>query len=129
MTSIKTRLYGGTAPATGEPAELSFFGNDLEVRSASAAHRVALNTVRLREVGTGVRGLELAWDAPEGLHAVQVLDPEAVRSLQGNPILAGLPQMAALHATRRRHSAGRLAGWTVLAILLLLPLLLLLLFL
>jgi hypothetical protein len=139
----QARLYGGDSPATGQDAQFAINASELEVRPAAKSFRgpepeigeadrslsCPLTAVRIREVGTGNLGLEFAWDANEGIRALQVFDPAALKAIRGSAELQSLPQMAALHANRRRGSRARAAGWIALMVFLLLPILLILVFL
>jgi Zn-dependent protease with chaperone function len=122
------RLFGGESPATGEDAQFSIEGNMLLVTAGARAHTVPLNSLRLREVGTGALGLELAWDADGVLYAAQIFDPAALSALRAQTSMQSLPQMTALRTSQRRGSVGRTLGWTALTVFLLLPLLLILVF-
>lgn len=125
---VAVRLFGGGAPPTGEDAELTFWSNHVEVRSARGTQRVPVESLRLREVISAEAGLELSWDARGGSCAVQVHEPSAVARLRSHPLLQALPQMARLRATRRHGRALRMAGLALLVLLVLLPVLLLLTF-
>jgi Zn-dependent protease with chaperone function len=122
------RMYGGDSPATGEDARFALEGDVLLVDVGSRSHTVPLPALRIREVGTGAIGLELAWETDGVLHAAQVFDPAALQALRADARMQSLPQMAALRANQRRGSIGRSIGWTALAIFLLFPLLLILIF-
>jgi beta-barrel assembly-enhancing protease len=122
------RLYGGESPPTGEDAEFSIDGDVLLVTAAAGAQSVPLDALLFREVGVDVVGLEMAWESDGVLHAAQIFDPAALKALRSDARMQALPQIAALRLERRRSSVGRTIGWTALAIFLLLPLLLILLF-
>jgi beta-barrel assembly-enhancing protease len=122
------RLFGGESPATGEDVQLAILEEHMEVRSASRLHTPSLAALRLREVGAVQEGLELAWDSDEGVRAVHILDVAALGALRADASFLASPQMAALRASRRRGAIGRGFGWTALALFLLLPVLLLLIF-
>lgn len=126
--TIKARIFGPASPVTGEPAELSIFGHDIEIRTASATHRAVLEDTRIRETGVDLSGLEFSWDAPEGRCAVQVTDAEALRVLRAQPQLSSLTQMTALRSRQRRAGVGRTLGWTAIGVFVALPVLLLLAF-
>jgi Zn-dependent protease with chaperone function len=129
MTIIgRARLYGGESPATGEDAQFAIEGEALLVNVGSRSYAVPLTSMRIREVGTGAVGLELAWDGDGVLHAAQVFDPAALHALRTDAHMRSLPQMAALRATQRRSSVGRTIGWIAVGVFLLLPLLVVLLF-
>jgi beta-barrel assembly-enhancing protease len=122
------RLHGASSPATGEDAQLTIAGSQLSVRTGESVYSCALGLVRIREVGTGTHGLELAWDSSEGIRAVQVFDVSTLAALRASEDIQTLPQMAAFNARQRRGSIGRTLGWAALVIFLLLPLLLILIF-
>jgi Zn-dependent protease with chaperone function len=124
---IAARLFGPGSPSTGEDASLLVQPHHLEIRSAAGTQRPALSSVRLREVVSTQSGLEFAWDGPRGISAVHVYDPAAIRNLRAHPALNSAPQLAALHAGERRRRIGRAVGWSVVALFVLLPLLLILL--
>ncbi len=128
MTSGPARLYGGGAPATGEDVRFVLEGEALVVDAGSRAYTVPLAALQLREIGTGVVGLELAWTADGVLHAAQVFDASALSALRADERIQALPQMAALRAKQRRNGIGRTAGWAAVAIFLLLPVLIILIF-
>jgi Zn-dependent protease with chaperone function len=130
MQSIQgsARMYGGGSPPTGEDARFALNGEALLVDVGSRSYTVPLTTLRLREVGTGTIGLELAWETDGTLHALQVFDPAALQALYADARMRSLPQMAALHASRRRSSVTRSIGWTAITIFLLFPLLVILVF-
>jgi beta-barrel assembly-enhancing protease len=123
---IAARLFGPGSPATGEDASVLVQSHHLEIRSAAGTQRPALSTMRLREVVSTQSGLEFSWDGPRGVTAVHVYDPAVIRQLRSHPGLNSQPQAAALHAGERRHRIGRGIGWSVVALFVLLPLLLLL---
>jgi len=124
---IEARLFGGGAPATGEDARLTLASGYLEVQSAGGRQRVPLTQVRIREVVSAHRGIEFSWDSRHGQCAVQVFDPPELRRVRTHPQLAELPQMSRLRASQRRGRIAWTLGWSLLATIVLLPLLLLLL--
>ena len=128
MTNSFTALvFGPGLPVTGTPALLGVEGDTLEARLAGGARRLTLNlpTLRLREVGFGRRGIELAWTEADGEWLVHVLDPEAATQVTGLRQLADLSATAALLTRQRAQRRRRAMGWTTLAVLGLAPLLLL----
>jgi hypothetical protein len=125
---IPARLYGGSSSATGEPAELAIVADNIEVRTITAVDVVQFQRLRIREVGFEKPGLEFAWDTPEGVRAVQVLDVNAVGSLRASSALASLPQFTALRTAQRRHAFGRPLGWTLLGMFVFFPVLAIVLF-
>jgi Zn-dependent protease with chaperone function len=126
---IAARLFGFTLPATGEPATLSLHDDDIEVRAADRTLSCRLSDLQVREVGFGAQtGVELAWQSEAGMHAVQVLQADAVQQLRAHPRFAVLPAVVALAKTSRRHSVARTIGWVVIVSIVLLPVLLILVF-
>lgn len=127
MDAIAARLFGPDCASTGEDVSLVVRAHYLEIHSvARGSLRVALPSMRLREVVSTRSSLEFSWDGPRGASAVQVHDPAVIRRLRTDPALANLPQMAALRAGARRGRIGRIVGWSLVATFVLLPLLLLL---
>jgi Zn-dependent protease with chaperone function len=122
------RLFGGESPSTGEDAQVAIAAERLEVRTAQRVHAPLLASLRLRQIGMGREGLELAWDAQEGIRAVQIFDAAALKVLRANASFLASPQMLALRQEQRRGAFGRGIGWTALALFILLPVLLLLVF-
>jgi Zn-dependent protease with chaperone function len=125
---IPARSFGGGAPATGVPAEVAIVGADLSVRHESVVRTVPISALRVREVGTGRMGIELAWDDADGAHAVQVFDQRGLASLRASAQLEGSSRMQDLRASQRRAKVRRTAGWILIAIFLALPILLVLMF-
>lgn len=131
MTAViqgPARLYGGASPATGEAAQFALEGDALVVTVDSRSYTVALRELRFREVGTGARGLELSWEADGAVLAAQVFDPTTLDALRTDARVQSLPQMAALLKEKRRSSVRWSIGWIVIAIFLLFPLLIVLVF-
>jgi Zn-dependent protease with chaperone function len=128
MVSGPARLYGVDSPATGEDARFSISSSQLEVRTADKTLACPLDALRIREVGTGQLGLELAWDTNKGVRAAQIFDASALAALRVDAAIQSLPQMAAFRAGQRRSNVWRTVGWSALAIFLALPLLLILVF-
>jgi Zn-dependent protease with chaperone function len=126
---IAARIFGSTLPATGEPATLSLHDADIEVRAADRTLSCRLSDLQVREVGFGAQtGVELAWQSEAGMHAVQVLQADAVQQLRSHPRFAALPGVLALAKTSRRHSVARTIGWVAIVSIVLLPVLLILVF-
>ena len=100
----------------------------VEATAGDVSVRASLAEVSLREAGFDERGLELTWINQGGSWAVHVLDADAARGLLSMPALAATPMADAILKRSRRNTAARSLGWSVLAGLILLPLLLLLLF-
>lgn len=122
------RLYGGAAPATGEDVRFALEGAALRVDAGSRSYTIPLAEIRLRHVGTGTVGLELAWEKEGVLHAVQVFDAAALQALRTDARMQALPQMGALRAREQRASVGRAIGWAAVSIFVLFPVLLILVF-
>ncbi|MET0987005.1 MAG: M48 family metallopeptidase [Steroidobacteraceae bacterium] len=125
---MKTRVFGGGSPATGEPAELTITADSIQIRTDSGLVSARIPELRVRQIGTDLAGIELAWETAAGLRAVQVLDPAGAREVGSHPALENSPQFAALRGRRRRQNVGRSAAWTVLGVVVLFPLLLFLVF-
>ena len=127
--SIAARLFGPGVPATGAPAELSVFVDRIEVRCGETVASARITDVRIREAGFGRQmGLEFSWDELAGTYAVHVLDPAGVQRLTSTPLIQSSPQMLALKAGTRRTNAVRGMGWLIVALIVLLPLIVILVF-
>lgn len=122
---LPARLFGPGAPATGESVQVRVVGNDVVVQSSATERRAPVATLQLRRIGLDEAGIELRWDSVEGVHAVQVLDAQAARSLCAEPAIAAAPQFSALNAAQRKKSLARSVGWIAIATFLLIPVLLL----
>lgn len=125
---IAVRLFGGGAPSTGEDAQLTFWSSQIEVRSARGTQRVPATSLSVREVVSTGAGLELSWESRGERCAVQVHAPAAVAQLRSHPLLQDMPQMAQLRRSHQRHRVWRTLGLAALALFVLLPVLLLLVF-
>ena len=99
----------------------------VEAAAGDVSARASLAEVSLREVGFDERGLELTWISRGDRWAVHVLDADAARGLLSAPALATSMADALLNR-RRRNTAARSLGWSLLVGLILLPAALLLLF-
>ena len=100
----------------------------VEAAAGDVSVRAPLADVSLRQAGFDERGLELTWTSGADRWAVHVLDAAAARGLLSTPALAATPMADALLHRRRRNTAARSLGWSLLVGLLLLPAVLLLLF-
>jgi hypothetical protein len=107
MTDRNARLFGAGSPATGELARIAIGEHELEVHTDATVHRAPLKTLRIREVNAGASGLELAWNAPEGVHAVHTFEAETLQTLRTHPSLSVSPQMAAVRANRQGPLGSR----------------------
>jgi Zn-dependent protease with chaperone function len=130
VTTIAARLFGPGVPATGTPAELSFFGDQIHIRSGEVFANAIVSQLRIREIGFGKQlGYELAWDDVDGTRAVHVLDADAVKALLTASIMAKSAQMQSLELARSRRAVGRSIGWILIGAFVALPVILILLFL
>ncbi|MCZ8130900.1 MAG: M48 family metallopeptidase [Steroidobacteraceae bacterium] len=120
-------VFGPGLPAGGARGSLAVDGVHVHVRADGAAGSAPLSAVELREVGFGRPGIECAWAAGTERWAVHVLDPQAAARLLTVPAVAASPQATVLQSRRRRRNVGRTLGWSVVALLVLLPVILLLL--
>jgi Zn-dependent protease with chaperone function len=100
----------------------------VEAAAGDVSIRASVADISLREAGFDERGLELTWLSGRDRWAVHVLDADAARALLSTPALAATPMADALLNRRRRNTASRSLGWSVLAGLILLPAVVLLLF-
>lgn len=124
------RLFGPDLPSTGTDAWLSLAGSMLEVRTAGGqTQRVAVDTLRLREVVSTEAGIELSWDSPRGVCAVHVAGTATIQALRAHPSLQGSPQLKSLRTRQRRSGLLRTLGWSAIGLFFALPVLLLLVFL
>ena len=128
-TAIQALIFGPTLSAGGAPGVLVVRATGIEVTVNEQTQRAALTQVQLREIGFGKPGVELAWVTAGEQWAVHVLDPLLAQQVLNLPLLAALPQAQGFKAKQRRQGHGRKLGWTALALLVLSPLLLVLLFL
>lgn len=126
--SIKALIFGPNLPSGGAWGLLNVRITGIEVTVNEQTHRASLAQLQLREVGFGKPGIELAWQQGDEHWAVHVLDHEVAAQLLTQPIIANLPQVQALKSKRRTGNAGRKLGWSLLALFVLSPLLLLVLF-
>jgi Zn-dependent protease with chaperone function len=119
-------IFGPNLPPGGAPGVVAVSSLGIEATIGERTQRAALNEITLREIGFGKPGIELAWTDSGEAWAAHVLDPAASQRLLASPILANTAQAQALTSKRRRHSAGRTVGWSVLGLIVLLPVILLL---
>jgi Zn-dependent protease with chaperone function len=125
---IKTLVFGPGLSSSGEWGTLAIRITGIELSVNEQTQRAALNQLQLREVGFGKPGIELAWKQGNEVWAAHVLDPLAATQLLSLPFIASLPQAQALKSTQRKGTAGRAAGWSLLGLFVLFPLLLIALF-
>ena len=126
--SIKALVFGPGLSPSGASGSLAVRITGIELNVGEQTHRAALNQLQLREVGFGKPGIELAWINGNEVWAAHVLDPVAATQLLALPFIVSLPQTQALKSTQRKGSAGRAAGWSLLGLFVLFPLLLIALF-
>lgn len=100
----------------------------VEAAAGDVSVRASLADVTLREAGFDERGLELTWTSGADRWVVHVLDAESARALLATPALTATPVAGALLNRKRRTTAGRSLGWSLLIAFVLLPAVLLLLF-
>lgn len=126
MSGLSVRLYAPGLPPAGCDTQLACVAGALHL--SEPARVLPTEGLQLRQVGMDGRGLELAWDTPEGRWAVQALDADtAARLLAALP--EGLrPAREALQRETRRRGRGRRLGWAALGLVLATPLLALLAF-
>lgn len=115
--------FGPGLPPSGSRGTLALDGAGLTLRVGDAVRTAPLSALRLREVGFGRPGLELAWESDGEQWAAHVLDSAAAARLLVSAPLAGSPQALALGAARRRRSVGRTLGWSAVALFVLAPVL------
>jgi Zn-dependent protease with chaperone function len=113
---------------------------------AGASVTAAIGDLTFAEVGFGKPGLELRWaadvsqiahstagkatNAGTGAHwLVHVLNPADAATLRARADWAALPSLKRLNQQQRKQHTKRVVGWSMLALLVLAPLLALLLFL
>jgi Zn-dependent protease with chaperone function len=119
-------IFGPGLPHTGTLGQMLLGDARIELKIPDDSRQPAspVEALRLRDVGFGLRGVELGWTAPEGTWLVHILDPMTASVVMADPLIATLPATTALHAlhsARRRRRVFALGG---LGILLLAPLLL-----
>ncbi|HTE42668.1 MAG TPA: M48 family metallopeptidase [Steroidobacteraceae bacterium] len=116
----------GLAPG-GVQGTLVLSSLGVEVSAQGHAQRVDVASIALRKIGFEKPGVEISWQDGGETWAAHVLDHEAARRLLAMPSLAGTQKAQAFHANQQRASLGRKIGWTVLALFILLPAIVLLL--
>lgn len=121
-------MFGPGLHSSGVAGTITVSGSGIEVQVDAQRRYVSFTLLRLREVGFGHTGLELAWTQDSEIWAVHVLEAAATRSILALPAVAGLPQAQALQSLQRRNATRRTLGWSLLGLLVLSPLLLLVLF-
>jgi Zn-dependent protease with chaperone function len=118
-------IFGPNLPPGGARGTLTLSSLGAEVSVGERAQRATLNELTLREVGFGKPGIELSWTDNGETWAAHVLDHEAAQRLLASPALANSTQTQAFKNKRRRNNTGRRIGWSVLALFVLLPVILL----
>jgi len=125
--TIRGRLFGPGLPGAGSDALLSWRGEYLAVTTAATQREVAASELRVDASGFNAAQTRLAWTSAEG-EFVLFLDTPAREALAASApagLAAGL--LGAARAQRQVERRFRL-GWSVLGLILLLPLLALVLF-
>jgi len=121
-------IFGPGLPPAGVRGTLSISAMGAEIVAGERHQRVSLSQITLREVGFEKPGIEVAWNDVDGAWAAHVLDPPSARRLLTSSALAGTPQAATLKQVQRKAAVRMSLGRTVLALLLLLPIVLLVVF-
>lgn len=122
---ISALIFGPGLPPGGQRGTLVISSLGAEVSAAGVSSRAGISNLTLREVGFGQFGLELAWSDASETWAAHVLDADAARRLIEHPLLASTSQASSLKGKRRRNSTGRVIGWSILGLFVLLPAILL----
>jgi Zn-dependent protease with chaperone function len=125
--NVPALIFGPGLPSSGARGIVSVSELGVEAAAGDVSVRASLAEVSLREAGFDERGVELAWTSGGDGWAVHVLDADAARALLSTPALAATAAAAGLNR-RGRRTAVRSLGWSLLAVFILLPALLLLLF-
>ncbi len=123
---LSALIFGPGLPPGGMQGALSISSLGVEVVAGERSQRATLSDITLREVGFGEFGLEITWTDVGETWVAHVLDSKAARDLLTSSALAEIPQAKALQTKKRRNTTGRSIGWTLIASVVLLPLLLLL---
>jgi beta-barrel assembly-enhancing protease len=123
---MKALVFGPGLPAAGTHGTVSISSIGLEAVAGGQSKRAHLSQLSIRETGFDGLGVELAWTEGPDSWAVHVLDGRDAEALLAAPALASTSQVSAFRSSKRQQTVRRLAGWTLLAALVLLPLLLLL---
>ena len=118
-------VFGPDMPPAGARGALSISTLGIEISVGEQSQRIATTEVTLREVGFGRPGVEIAWKRAGERWAAHVLDADAAKRLLASSQFAATVQAHGLKSARRRHKTGRGIGWTLLALFVLLPAILL----
>ena len=121
-------MFGPGLPPAGTYGTLWISITGAEISAGERSQRAPLTQITLRDVGFEKPGVEVAWTDLDGVWAAHVLDPVAARKLLTSSALAGTPQAAKLIADQRKGAIRLSVGRAVLALLLLLPVVLLIVF-
>lgn len=122
---VTALVFGPGIPPGGAQGVVSVSSLGVEATVGERTQRAALKEITLREVGFGKPGIEIAWSDNGTAWAVHVLDHDAAKRLLASPLLFNAPQAQALTSKRRRNNTGRTIGWSMLALIVLLPAILL----
>jgi Zn-dependent protease with chaperone function len=113
-------VFGPGLPPGGAKGSMSVTASGIDVSVGDQFPSARFSELSLREVGFGPPGVELAWRNGEDLWAVHVLDSVAAKKLLSLPLFASA-QVSALKSTQRRNRTGRVMGWSLLGLFVLLP--------
>jgi Zn-dependent protease with chaperone function len=118
---VQALVFGPGLSPGGAAASLSISALGVEVSVGARSQRAPLAEISLRAVGFGKPGVEISWKDAGETWAAHVLDPVVAQRLLSSPMLAGTAQANNLRIARRRGTVGRSLGWSLLALFVLLP--------
>jgi Zn-dependent protease with chaperone function len=122
---VEALIFGPGLPPGGQRGALVLSSLGIEVSAAGVSSRANVADLSLREVGFNEFGLELAWKDAGESWAAHVLDSKSARRMIDNPLLAETRAASAMKSARRRNSTGRVVGWSIMALIVVLPAILL----
>lgn len=126
---LPVRLFGEGIAATGVDAQLSMRAERIEIDSEHHTSSCAFADLQIREVGFGgAMGFELAWQEAGKSYAVHVLQSDAVGRLSAHPHFAALDDVKRLTSHQRTRCVVRTFALLIVAVIVLLPLLVVLVF-
>ncbi len=118
---ITALVFGPGLPPGGAQGTLTITAAGIEVSAQSQNQSARFAELALREVGFGQAGLEFAWNDAGVQWAAHVLDGASARRLLVVPALASVTQAGTLKSKQQRSKAGRVVGWSLLSLFVLLP--------
>lgn len=127
-SAIQARLFGPGLPPGGSAAVLTLEAGEPRIRSGELQCRPSMHEIRLREVGFGRPGVELAWSQSGEQWALHVLNAEDAKVLLASAEFRHHDSVAAMQVSQRRTLRWRRCSMAALATLVLTPFLLLVLF-